>query len=480
MRLTPQPGAQTEFLRRQEDEVLYGGAKGGGKSYALLLESLRQVSKPEYRALIVRRTFPRLQELIDRSKQIFPRLGASYTSQDHKWTFPSGAIIRFGHCQNKGDEQNYQGHEYAFIGFDQLEEFLESQYIFISAQNRSSVAGIKCYIRATANPGSIGHAWVKKRFIDKREPYKTYNINFTLPDGNSVSRSTCFIPATVYDNKILLANNPNYIATLYNLPERERKAMLEGNWDVFAGQFFNEFDENTHVIPRFEIPEDWMRFNCGDYGFTAPSAIYSIAVEPETEDLFVYREIYKTGLTYSALAQEINRQCEKEPISYTVFDPAIWAKHGTTGETGAEIMINNNLFIQKGDNDRFNGWAKLREYLRDPSGKPHMFIFEECEHLIRTLPSLVHDKYKVEDVDSDGEDHAADSIRYGVMSRPRAKVIHVNEFKNMTSSQAFMKMVEDNEKVLMEQDSPYLAYTNQGIKIENYSKNTTVPDPDYY
>lgn len=442
MILRPQEGPQTDFLTRIDDEVLYGGAKGGGKSYALLLESLRQIEVPQYRALILRRTFPRLQELIDRSKDIFPKLGATYSSQEHTWTFPTGAKIRFGHCQNQGDERNFQGHEYAFIGFDQLEEFLESQYLFICAQNRSSTYGVRCYVRATANPGDVGHAWVKKRFIENKEPYKSY-INTVEINGIKASRSTAFIPATVFDNKILLKNQPNYIATLYNLPEKERKALLEGNWDVFEGQYFSEFDRNIHVIKPFTPPKHWKRYVSGDYGYTAPSAIYWYAVD-EAGTAYCYKELYKSGLTFSDLADEINRYSKDETIEHCVFDPAIWAKSGYTGETGSEILNNKGLSVIKADNNRLNGWVRVREYLQVKSATPSIYFTENCVNMIRTLPSLVYDKIKVEDVNTDGEDHAADSLRYFLMSRPSASTkIKLDPYREMSAMQRLVFESED-------------------------------------
>lgn len=423
--ITPQPGPQTEFVKRLEDECMYGGAKGGGKSFVLLIESLRQVNNPNYKALILRRTYPRLQELIDRSKLIFPKLGASYSGQEHTWTFPTGSKIRFGHCQNVGDEINYQGHEYQYLGFDQLEEFLESQYLFLSAQVRTSDPTLRCYVRSTANPGGIGHAWVKARWIDNKQPYKTYTTEYDL-NGNILKRTSAFIPATVYDNKILLDANPQYLATLSNLPERNRKALLEGSWDIFEGQYFSEFDRATHVVKPFSPPLDWKRVVCGDYGYTAPSAIYWAAISP-TNDLYIYRELYATGLTYSALADEIKKYTAREEvIDNYVFDPSIWAVHGSTGETGSEIFFQKNLNVTKGDNSRVAGWMRMREFLKDSNGKPHLFISESCVNLIRTLPALVYDKLNVEDVDSHGDDHAPDAIRYLCMSRPRPNVKEVD------------------------------------------------------
>lgn len=405
-------------MQRAEDEALYGGSKGGGKSDAILFESTRQINHPQYKALLLRRSFPKLLELIERSRQVFPYMGGKYNEANKIWRFQSGAFIRFGHCQYERDKDNYQGHEYSFIGFDQLEEFTESMYTYILGANRTSDAGIRCYIRASANPGGVGHNWVKQRFIKGKIPFKTYAHSYNLPNGGTIDRTSTFIPARVYDNAILLKNNPQYLAILMQMPDKLRRAMLEGDWDVFEGQYFSEFDTEIHVIKPFKIPKEWTRFRCGDYGFSKPSAVYWVAVSPEGV-LYVYRELYEAGLLYSQLAKKIVVLTpEDENIEYTVMDSSIWTPSNHTGEHGAETMGNYGVDCIQADKSRVVGWGRLREYLRLRSGKPSIYFFETCENAVETIQSLVHSDSDPEDLNSDGEDHAADAIRYGVMSRP--------------------------------------------------------------
>jgi len=255
----PQAGKQMEFTARCEDVVLYGGAKGGGKSDALLGEALRQVDKPNYHGLLIRRTFPQLQDLIDRAHKLYPRLGGKWLGDLHRYTFKSGAFIAFGHCNSEVDKERYQGSEYGFIGFDQLEQFTEGQFNFITAQNRSSDPSIKCYVRATANPGSVGHWWIKRRFIDGKTPGVTYKEKFEFVGGRKITRTYCYLPATIYDNPILLNAQPTYLANLMSLPDVEKRAYLDGDWNSFASQCV--FDAHGLSLQEQKIePPTWTGF----------------------------------------------------------------------------------------------------------------------------------------------------------------------------------------------------------------------------
>lgn len=282
---------------------LYGGAKGGGKSEALLHEGLRQVHIPEYHALILRRTFPQLQELIDRAKGEFPRYGARWVGRENRFIFPSGARYTFGHCQNEADKENYQGKEFHYIAFDELEQWFKSQFTFICMANRTKIARIKCYIRASANPGGVGHRWVRRLFLDGKKPYETYKEEYVMPGvmGRTIklTRTSCFIPARVFDNQIMLKANPGYLANLNSLPEDERRAYLYGDWDALsAGSIFDKVGlqeqekkvEEPRWVGDLKDMRDWVQPVANELGNLRmwdnprPKDQYVIGADPKQGD----------------------------------------------------------------------------------------------------------------------------------------------------------------------------------------------------
>ena len=441
----PQP-RQVALMRRWEEEALYGGAAGGGKSDCALAEALRQVEIPHYRGLILRKTFPQLSELIDRSGELYKSAyrGAKYNESKHVWTFPSGAKIFFGSMQHTRDRTNYQGKRYDFIDFDELTQFTFDEYSYLFSRNRPNGPGTRCYMRAQANPGGVGHGWVKERFITPAPPMTTIwdDVIIRFPDGHEELRrkARIFVPSTIFDNKILLENDPEYLTRLASMPEAEKQALLYGNWDTFAGQVFTEWRDdpdhyhdrlNTHVIQPFLIPEGWRIVSAMDWGYTRPFSIGWYAYDREGT-MYRIREFYginKEGtpnvgarMSADAVAKEMRRIEAEDPNLkgreiVRVADPAIWASQGT--ESIERIFRNERIYWQKAVNDRINGKMQVHHRLAfDERGKPMLQVFNTCRHFIRTVPNLVYDQADVEDVDTDGEDHIYDELRYACMRHP--------------------------------------------------------------
>ncbi len=438
---------QAAFLARFEDEALYGGAAGGGKSEALVVEALRQVHIPGYRGLIVRRTYPQLEDLVGKSRRLYGRAfpGAVFSESRHLWTFPSGATVQFGSMPHEQDKFNYQGRPYDFIGIDELTQFTFSMYDYlVHSRNRPNVPGTRVYARFTANPGGVGHAWVKERFITAAPPLTTHwrRLELTKPDGETETRwaSSVFVPASVFDNEALLKNDPGYLTRLAAMPEAEKKALLYGDWESFSGQVFAEWRDlpehyadrlGTHVIEPFPIPADWGLI-CGlDWGYSRPFSVGWYAVDHEGR-LYRVRELYgcagspNVGVKWEPgeLARAIRRVEEEDPNLRgrrirRVGDPAIWGSDGT--ESIGAILERERLYFERGRHERLMGKMQVHHRLAfDERGLPGLCVFRTCRHFIRTLPALVYSETDVEDVDTTGEDHAYDELRYVCMERPVA------------------------------------------------------------
>ena len=411
---------QDQFLRAVAPRIAFGGARGGGKSWVLrrklILLSLRY---PNLHSLLLRRTLPELE-----GNHIRPLLAelngfAKYLDKNKTFTFPNGSVIKLGYCDTDNDVYQFQGQEFDVIGFEEATSFTEFMLTYIATSCRSVRADFSPRIYYTCNPGGPGHNYIKKLFIDRVYEHGENPDDYV------------FIQARVTDNTVLMERDPGYIKTLEALPDHLRKAYKDGDWDAVDGQYFTEFNRDIHVCTPFTIPRDWRRFRAMDWGFNDPCCVLWFAVAPDSH-LYVYREIYKTQTQASVMAQRV-KNCSiafdeagnqyTERITYTAASPDMWQRRGLKdvmgGETIAETFIRNGVPLMKADNDRLNGWMRVRENLAiAPDGKPYLQIFSTCRDLIRTLPILTFDKHDHEDIGDNCEDHAAEALRYGLMTRP--------------------------------------------------------------
>lgn len=434
-------------MERPEYECFYGGAAGGGKSDALLIEALRQVGIPHYRGLILRRTFPQLEALISRSMELYPKIypGAKYNGTEHRWRFPSGGSVFFGAMQHENDKYQYQGKPYDFVAFDELTLFSRDQYMYLMSRNRPTGPGTRVYIRSTGNPGSVGHAWVKARFIDPAPPMTPITDEYTVqtPEGKNIimRKKRIFVPSTVFDNQALLANDPNYLATLAMLPEAERDALLYGDWNSFTGQVFRTWKNDpdhyrdrkwTHVIEPFEIPEHWKIWRAFDYGYTKPFACGWYAAAESSGKVYHIREYYgctgapNVGVQMHPyeIARNIREIETTDPLLrgreiYGVADPSIFDESRGLSIAAMMAAHPNYVLFRPGDNTRLAGLAQCQYRLAfDDEGDCMFQVFNTCRHFIRTVPSLVYSETKPEDVETSLEDHIYDSWRYCMQESP--------------------------------------------------------------
>jgi len=407
----PQP-KQEEFLRAKAMYVAYGGARGGGKSWALRTKLVLTCFRyPGYRALILRRTYKELLENhIDVLRRELRGI-CKYNGTDKKLTFPNESTIEFGYCNHESDVNRYQGIEYDAIAMDEGTHFTEYMFRTVAA----SIRGTTEYPRRmyiTCNPGDIGHAWVKRLFIDRQ--YK----------DNEDPDDYVFIPAKVTDNAVLMRSNPKYISWLDNLPDGIREAWRDGDWDVFTGQFFTEWNRDIHVVEPFEIPKDWKLYITIDYGMDMLAA-YLIAVDEDGTG-WVTDEVYEgrdngeghNGLIISEAAERLKKMADKRRITSWLAPPDLWSTRQETGRSAANIFSEHGINLTKTSNDRLDGWYAVRERLKvrpDIEGNPTagLKIFRGCSNLIRTLPQLLYNPKKPSDASTEPHEitHAPDAIR---------------------------------------------------------------------
>ena len=434
---SPNVGPQTDFLAASEREVLYGGAAGGGKSYAMLADPLRYLGHPQFSGLLLRRTTEELRELVWKSQELYPKIipGIKWSERKMQWTSPAGGRLWLSYLDRDDDVLRYQGLSFCWIGFDELTQWpTPFAWDYLRSRLRSIASDLPVYMRATTNPGGAGHVWVKKYFVDPSTPKKSFWA--TDQDGNTLKYpkghtkedqplfQRKFIPAKLFDNPYL-SDSGDYETMLLSLPENQRKRLLEGNWDVAEGAAFPEFERSLHVIEPFDIPKNWPKFRACDYGYGSYSAVLWFTVAPDGQ-LIIYRELYVSKVLAKDLANKVLHLEEEDgTILYGVLDSSCWHKRGDTGPSLAEQMILEGCRWRPSDRSagsRISGKNEVHRRLQVQEVEdqaPGMVIFYNCRNLVSQLPSIPLDPKNPEDVNTRSEDHLYDALRYGVMSRPR-------------------------------------------------------------
>lgn len=459
----PQKGTQLKAITATWcEELFFGGARGGGKSDFLLGDFAQDVNvyQQHWHGILFRKLYKELDELIKRSHQIFLPMGAVFKVQEKKWIFPNGATLRLAAMERDEDADKYQGHQFTWIGFDELPNWAnDNGYNKLKACLRSAHNIQHKRIRSSGNPGGAGQDWVKKRFIDPcpegftpLKDIKYININTGSqielnevdesivrdPDWKKIESVRMFIPSRLQDNKILMENDPFYIAKLAQAGGKELvKAWLAGDWNAIEGAYFDDFDRTKHIVDDFIIPSHWHKVRAFDWGYSAPFCVLWGAVsdgtliDTGTGTLFfpkgaivIYREYYGTtgkpneGIKINAdeIAREIKKMQDGEEINDQVADPAIFDV--SVGVSINEQMNKEGIFWRPADNKRVAGWQQIRTRLKGVDNKPLLFIMTSCKSLTRTIPIMQYDKTKPEDLDTKLEDHALDTLRYLCMSRP--------------------------------------------------------------
>lgn len=403
--------------------TFYGGAKGGGKSKGLqLLMLLRRLQHPNSTGAIFRKTYPELEANHIRPLfQSFPQLREYYQESKKLLTLPNGSELQFCHCKNEADIALYQGREFHDLAIDEAGQWTEATFRTLLGSNRSSKADIKPRCILTGNPGGIGHGWLKRIFIEKR-----FNER-ERPDDYA------FIQALVDDNSALMDNDPDYVRRLESEPnEALRKAYRFGDWNIFAGQFFQEISKEIHFIEPFEIPKHWNRFGAYDYGFNHPAAFGWFAND-EDGNTYLYRELVRAGLRVDQFAKELNKYADTQQCYPIVAGHDCWTQKSVLRDTAApptvaEEFQSHGILLKRAVVDRIQGAAHLRSYLarRGNENRPRFYIFENCPITFDCISRMIHDPDRVEDVlkvdategDPLSGDDAYDMVRYGLMSRP--------------------------------------------------------------
>lgn len=408
---------QCQFHACGAVEAVYGGAKGGGKSCALVIEAAAYGAEyPGAEIYLFRETYDDLEaNLISEWKRKIPKEMYTYNESKHLATLANGTRVFFRYIRNFADAEGYQGRSMDFIGVDELTKH-EKRSIQVLLSCLRSPKGYPVRFRGTCNPGGIGHVFVKEDFIEATE----YGAKVTIDPITGNSRA--FIPATVYDNVVLMTNDPTYVKRLENLPEKEKKAFLHGDWDIFEGQYFAEWDRKLHVCDPIRIPTHWRRFRVLDYGLDM-LACYWATIDTHGS-LFVYKELYESGLIISDAAKRIKELSTVHERVPMFAPPDLWNRRQDTGKSAAALFTEHGIPMVKVSNARVQGWLNLKEWLKpnetrdEQTGEAvktsRLQITSNCVNLIRTLPQLQHDDTDPNDVATEPHEltHGPDALRY--------------------------------------------------------------------
>jgi hypothetical protein len=498
---------QVKFLELPDEifEGFFGGSAGPGKSEVILMYPIARklIDHPRFKGIIFRRTYPELEEsLIPRSFEWYPYFGGKYNASKHVWIFPSGASIRFGYSDNENDVRQHDTAEYNYLGIDELTHFTEFQYLYLTHRVRTSVAGLPSIVRSASNPGNVGHAWVRERFIlPKRQ-------GFAIIKDSKTGAKRIYIPAYLHDNPTLVQNDPTYMDRLRLLPEAERKAKLEGDWDAFSGQVFTEFrysklhnepENYIHVIPPFDntpsfgIPSWWPKVLSVDWGHQHKTSALWSAISPDGR-VYIYREFAEAKRKIADWGAQIARLSQfDENIVEMVLDPSAWQDRGLPYTIADQLMEVTGFNFSRADNDRLGGKHLIHEYLRcsekpprkDIIGQvnveygqyilrtrgsdafwaymksfepvkpetnlPKLQIFNHCTDLITTIPLLVYDDgegknlIRSEDVKKMKGDDGYDSLRYNLKAIDAYLTNSAKEAKRRKDLEGIISIAEKDQ-----------------------------------
>lgn len=436
----PQPGPQHALIDCPIPEILFGGARGGGKSDGVLGKYAIKAERygKGFNGVFFRKEMPQSDDLIERSREIYGPLGAKWDVQKTQWRFLSGGRLRFRPLENEAAAEKYQGQNLSDAAIEEAGNFASPRAIDKLWGALRSKTGVPVQLIMTANPGGPGQFWIKDRFIDPA-PNGMKVLNVLLPNGKTHRR--VFIPSKIQDNRTLLANDPEYIDRLYLVGSSALvKAWLDGDWNAVDGAFFDKWSMARNVIRPVELPKEWIRFRSMDWGSARPFSVgwWAVAGDVFRADsltiprgaLIRYREWYGSNgkpneglkLTAEQVADGIKAREAGDTIAYGVLDPAAFAEDG--GPSIAERMRRQGVHFRPADNKRvpqagaMGGWDQMRARMLGDEVGPQLVVFSTCTDFIRTVPVLQHDQSRPEDLDTTGEDHAADEARYGCMSRP--------------------------------------------------------------